>query len=111
MESLPPTQHGDHFSCPIHDITMGSRTRPLQICGGSPVRPFSSICVCDVKSECVKCEAEKILKFMPSNYPVANPEKTEFLILGKGRNMTHKEIIKIGDAQIVNDSIDFPLLT
>ena len=48
----------------------------------------------------LKCEAEKVLKFMASNYLVANPEKTEFLILSKERNMIHKEIIKIGGAHI-----------
>ena len=48
----------------------------------------------------LKCEAEKILKFMASNYLVANPEKTDFLILSKERNMIHKEIIKIGGAHI-----------
>ena len=48
----------------------------------------------------LKCEAEKILKFMESNYLVANPEKTEFLILSREKNMIHKEIIKIGGAHI-----------
>ena len=47
----------------------------------------------------LKCEAEKILKFMASNYLVANPEKMEFLIINKVGNMTHKEIIKIGGAR------------
>ena len=40
----------------------------------------------------LKCEAEKILKFMPSNYLVAIPEEMEFLILSKERNMI--QIIK-----------------
>ena len=54
-----------------------------------------------------KCEAEKILKFMASNCLVANPEKTEFLILSKERNMIHKVIIKIGGAHI-NESVKTP---